>query len=315
MVTAAFFVLESLSIVTFTVLDFSILPQLFINGIIAGSIYALVAVGFSLIFVTNRFVHFAHGAAVVTSSYILYTMLSIVGLPFWLSAILTVLSGGVLGALMYALVYHPLRKRKSSYAILLIASIGIMIFLENLMQLIFGSDVRVLTVFPIQKGIEILPGALITPLQIGIVIAGLIMLLASWLFVTKTRMGKLMRAVASHPDLAKISGINTTTIQMLSFVLGTALAAAAGVLVALELNVESTMQSKLMVKAFTSAVIGGVSSLPGSVFGSFFLGTIENIAMIWFPSGFKDAISFILLMGFLIWRPQGILGVDKGTRN
>ena len=149
--------------------------QLFVNGLIAGSIYALVASGFSLIYATNRFVHFAHGTTVTVGAYMLFTFFSLLGLNFFIAAFCTVVSTGLLGLLMFLLIYRPLKQRKSSNAILLVASIGLMIFLENLMLLLFGADVKTLAYIPVRKGIE-LWGAIITPLQIVIIATALLLL-------------------------------------------------------------------------------------------------------------------------------------------
>lgn len=285
-----------------------IVTQLLINGIIAGSIYALVAVGFSLIYATNRFVHFAHGGFVTVSAYLIYTFFSLWGLNFYVSALLTIIVAGFLGWLVYKLVYTPLKKRKASNAVLLIASVGLLILLENLMLLIFGADVKSLGYIKIKKGIEIL-GGIITPLQIVIVVLVVVLLLILWFFMKKTRLGKTMRAVADNPNLSNIIGINAKRICYLSFIIGTALAGIAGILVALEQNIEPIMGTGLMIKGFTGAIIGGVTSVPGSILGSYLLGLVENFGIWFLPSGYKDAIAFVLLFLFLLFKPTGILGL------
>jgi len=285
-----------------------IVVQLLINGIIAGSIYALVAVGFSLIYATNRFVHFAHGAFVTVSAYLIYTFFTLWGLNFYFSALLTIIVAGFLGWLVYKLVYMPLKKRKASNAVLLVASVGILILLENLMLLIFGADVKSVGFIQIRKGIEVL-GGIITPLQIVIVVLVIILLLILWFFMKKSRLGKTMRAVADNPNLANIIGINAKRVCYLSFIIGTALAGIAGILVALEQNIEPIMGTGLMIKGFTGAIIGGVTSVPGSILGSYLLGLVENFGIWFLPSGYKDAIAFVLLFLFLLFKPTGILGL------
>ena len=123
-----------------------------------------------------------------------------------------------------------------------------------------------------------------------------------------------MRAVADNLELAKINGINTKKVQYIGFGIGSALAGLAGVLIALEQNVNPTMGTGLMLKGFTGAIIGGITSLPGAVLGSYLLGIIENFGIWYLPSGYKDAIAFVLLLLFLLVRPQGILGIKKGVR-
>ncbi|HLC49122.1 MAG TPA: branched-chain amino acid ABC transporter permease [Candidatus Andersenbacteria bacterium] len=287
--------------------------QLFVNGLIAGSIYALVASGFSLIYATNRFVHFAHGTTVTVGAYMLFTFFSLLGLNFFIAAFCTVVSTGLLGLLMFLLIYRPLKQRKSSNAILLVASIGLMIFLENLMLLLFGADVKTLAYIPVRKGIE-LWGAIITPLQIVIIATALLLLCFVWIFTKYTKLGKAMRAVADNEELAEIMGLNARAVQAKSFVLGSGIAGLASVLVVLEQNIEPVMGTGLIIKGFTGAIIGGISSLPGAVLGSYLLGIVENFGIWWLPSGYKDAIAFVLLFLFLLVRPSGILGISKGIK-
>ncbi len=290
-----------------------IFVQLLINGIIAGSIYALVAVGFSLIYATNRFVHFAHGGFVTVSAYLIYLFFSLVGLNFYISALLTILIAGFLGWLVYKLVYAPLKKRRASNAVLLIASVGLLILLENLMLLIFGADVKSVGYIQTRKGIEVF-GGIITPLQIIIVIVTVVLLLVLWFFMKKSRPGKTMRAVADNVELANIIGIDANKVCYLSFVIGTALAGVAGILVALEQNIGPSMGTGLIIKGFTGAIIGGVLSVPGSILGSYLLGLVENFGIWFLPSGYKDAIAFALLFIFLLFKPTGILGLRGNER-
>lgn len=287
--------------------------QLLINGLIAGSIYALVAAGFSLIYSTNRFIHLAHGAVVTASGYFLFVLFTRFSVNFYLAAILAVGFGGAVGWLMYKLVYRPLERRGSSSAVLLIAGVGLLILLENLILLTFGAGVKTTGLIRVSRGVEFF-GAIITPLQIVIIISSFILLILVWSFVRYSKLGKTMLAVADNPELAKISGINTEIIYSQSFLIGSAIAGFAGILVALEQNLEPLMGTPLIIKGFTGAIIGGITSLPGAVLGSYLLGAVENLGIWYLPSGWKDAIAFGLLFVFLLFRPSGILGISKGIR-
>lgn len=288
--------------------------QLLANGIIFGSVIALVAVGFSLIFSTNRFVHFAHGSVVVVGGYLLYTFFSVLGLNFYLACLLTLIATAFLGLLIYFLIYYPLKKRKTSSAILLIASLGLMILLDNLNLLIFGADVKMLDFIPVREGLKIW-GAVVTPLQIFIFFASIFLLLLVLLFVKYISLGKVVRAVADNPQLAAITGINVYKIEAISFVIGSMIAGFASIFYTLEYGVEFSMGTTLSVAGYTGAVIGGINSLVGSILGSYLLGLAENLGIWWLPSGYKMAIAFILLLIFLLFRPSGILGVNKGVRD
>jgi len=289
-----------------------IFMQLLLNGLIAGSLYALIASGFSLIYAATRFVHFAHGSVVALSAYLLYTTFTILGLPFWLACMVTIIGTACAGSFFFFLVYRPLMRRGSSKVILLIAGLGLMILIDNALLLKFGAGVKTIGLLEVTKGVSVF-GAIITPLQIVILVVSIVLLVSLQLFVKKTRFGKKMLAVADNPSLADTTGINATRIQYAGFAIGSALAGVAGILIALEQHIEPIMGTPLIVKGFTGAVIGGVTSLPGAVLGSYLLGLVENFGIWFLPSGYKDAIAFILLLVFLLLRPQGILGIGKGV--
>jgi branched-chain amino acid transport system permease protein len=284
--------------------------QLFINGLIAGAIYALVACGFSLIYSVCKFVHFAHGAVVALSGYFLYFLFSKLGLNFGFSVILSIVFASFLGFLMNQLVYKTLRERGAGSATLLIASIALLFLFEALILIFFGADVKTIGYVKISKGIEIFR-AIITPLQIVIILVSIILLISLFLFMKKTKIGKAMRAVADNKELAEICGISSEKIYNWAFILGSGIAGIAGILVGLEQNLEPTMGTNLMIKGFTGAIVGGIGSVAGSILGSFLLGFAENFGIWFLPSGYKDAIAFLILFIFLLFRPQGILGIKK----
>ena len=287
--------------------------QLLLNGLIAGSIYALVASGFSLIYSATRFIHFAHGSVAAIGAYILFYTFAALGLPFFVCVLLAIVGTALAGVIFFRILYRPLMKRGSSKAILLIAGLGLMIFVDNMLLMVFGADVKTIGFIEVQKGIDIY-GAIITPLQVVMFGTSVVLLISLYLFVTKTLFGKKMRAVADNPFLADIIGIDATKIQYVGFAIGSALAGVAGILIALEQNVEPLMGTPLIIKGFTGAVIGGVTSLPGSILGSYLLGLVENFGIWYLPSGYKDAIAFGLLLVFLLIMPDGILGIKKGVR-
>lgn len=284
--------------------------QLLINGLIAGAIYALVAAGFSLIYSTCKFVHFAHGSTIAFSAFFLYLTFSLIGINFWISVIFTLLFACLLGFLMDVVIYNPLRRRRASNFILLLASFALLIFLESLILIFFGADVKTIGFIEVAKGMEFL-GAIITPLQVFIIFSSVVLLIFLFLFMKKTKMGKAMRAVSDNKDVAEIVGISSRKIYSWSFIIGSLIAGIAGVLISLEQNLEPTMGTGLMIKGFTAAIIGGMGSVPGAILGAFFLGLVENFGIWYLPSGYKDAIAFILLFAFLLFRPKGILGIRK----
>lgn len=290
-----------------------VFSQLFVNGLIAGAIYALVASGFSLIYSTNKFMHFAHGSSIVVGGYILFSLFSLGGINFYLSSILTILLSGLFGLLMYRTVYLPLQNKNASNVILLIASIGLLILFQNLIQMIYGAKVLSIGFIETAKGISVL-GASITPLQIFLIILSLILFVSLHFFMKKSKLGRDMRAVSDNKELASIVGIDHKKVSSYSFFIGSSLAGIAGILIGLEQSLIPTMGTGLMVRGFTGAVIGGISSVPGAIFGSFILGIVENFGIWYIPSGYKDAITFGLLFIFLLWKPNGLFGVNRGVK-
>ncbi|MBN2111197.1 MAG: branched-chain amino acid ABC transporter permease [Methanosarcinaceae archaeon] len=289
----------------------SLLAQSIVNGFITGSIYALVAAGYSLIYSTNNFMHFAHGISVVAAGYMVYWLFSLGGTPFYLTCIVTVILSALFGLAMYRLIYLPLQKRGSSNVILLIASIGILTLFQNVIQIAFGSGVKLIGYIEVSKGISF-AGITMTLLQIVILIISFIIFIMLYQFMQRTKLGRNMRAVSNNRELASIVGIDHVRVSDLSFLIGSALAGAAGILVALEQNLSPFMGTNLMIKGFTGAVIGGINYVPGSIVGSFLLGLAENLGILVLPSGYKDAIAFSMLFLFLLFKPNGILGRKEG---
>jgi branched-chain amino acid transport system permease protein len=287
------------------------IAQLIINGLIAGAIYALVASGFSLIYSTCKFVHFAHGAVIAFSAYFLYFLFSMLGLNFGFSVVLAIIFASAFGYGMN-LIYKQFRKRKASNVILLIASFALLILVESLILILFGADVKTIGYIKITKGLEVL-GAIITPLQIVIIIVSIILLFLLFFFMKKTKIGKAMRAVSDNKDVAEVVGISSEKIYGYSFIIGSAIAGIAAILVGLEQNLEPMMGTNLMIKGFTAAIIGGIGSVPGAILGSFLLGFVENFSIWFLPSGYKDAIAFIILFIFLLFKPKGILGIKRSV--
>jgi branched-chain amino acid transport system permease protein len=287
--------------------------QLLFNSLIIGSIYALVATGFSLIYSTNRFLHFAHGSSVAIASYATYSFFTVLHIPFIISIILTLGVAALSGYIMFKFVYQPLQKRKSSSVILLIASVGMLILFENLILLFYGADVKAIGLIPVAKGLQI-GSAVVTPLQLILIATSIISFIALYFFMNRTKLGRNLRAVSDNKELAAIMGLNTARLMTIAIIIGSLLAGVAGVLIGLEQNMEPTMGTQLMVKGFSGAVIGGIFSVPGAILGSYIVGIAENFGIWWLPSGYKDAITFILLFLFLIFRPTGIWGIDKGVK-
>ena len=282
--------------------------QLFIFGIIAGSQYALIAIGFSLIYKTNRFFHLAHGAVYAVGAYIAYTLSVTYGINQISAFLLAAISTSAFGIAIDRYVYLPLRRSKSPNLVFLIASFGVFIFTENILQLLYGAHLLTIRSTSIKEGF-IIGEATITLQQIFIIISSIVLYLIIWFTISKTKIGQAIRAVADDSRGAAVSGIWSERIILYSFAIGSALAGMAGVLVSLETNIDPTMGFNAILKGIIASIIGGIGSIPGALLGGLLLGIVENIGIWNIQACWKDAIAFGILIIFLLLRPQGILGI------
>ncbi|MBI3638390.1 branched-chain amino acid ABC transporter permease [Candidatus Wolfebacteria bacterium] len=286
----------------------SILPQLVLNSIIAGAIYSMMALGFNLIYGTTKFFNLAHGALAAVGGYAFFYFGKTLGLNIYLSILIGVILAGLTGYLLDKTIYLPLRKRKASNMVLLVASLGAFTVIQAIIAILFSSQFQTLSQnTDTQKIYEIFGDAVITQTQLVIFISGILIMVGLILLLKYTLFGKSVRAVGDDEEMAKIAGINTNKIIGRIFFIGSAIAGLAGILVGFDTGIEPTMGMGLLLKGVIASIIGGVGSIYGGVLGAFLLGFVENFG-IWKISGeWKDAIAFGLLIIFLLFRPKGII--------
>jgi branched-chain amino acid transport system permease protein len=284
-----------------------LLPQLTANALIAAAGYTLVAVGFGLVFATTRFFHFAHGAVYTAGAYLALVFVKWLGLPLLPGAAAAVILCAALGALMEFVLYRPLRRRGATPLVLLLASLGAYIVLQNTISLVFGDQTQTLRSGVVRVGLPVL-GARITPVQIWIIAVAVALTVLVWFLVKKTRLGISMRAVANDPELALISGVPADTVILASFVLGSALAGAAGILVAMDVDMTPTMGMNALMMGVVAVIVGGTGSVPGIALGALLLAAAQHFGVWQISSKWQDAIAFVILLVFLLFRPQGFFG-------
>ncbi len=259
---------------------------------------------------TSRIANFAHGTTVTAAGYGAYFFFQTLHLPFWVAALAGIALAALVGVLSFRFVFTPLVKRHSAKTVLLIAGVGLLLLFENAVLLLFGADVKSFRLIPVARGKEIF-GAIITPLQMWILGVVAVILVLFFFWMRKTKSGRTLKAVADSPELSVVLGIPVVRIQETAVLIGSIIAGIGGILIGLEQNLETTMGTHLIVKGFTGSVVGGIQSLPGSILGSYLVGMVENYGIWYLASGWKDAIAFLLLFVFLLFRPYGILGVKK----
>ncbi|MFP3911075.1 MAG: branched-chain amino acid ABC transporter permease [Desulfobacteraceae bacterium] len=285
--------------------------QLVLNGVIAGSIYALFAVGLTLVYGVFRFINFAHGELIAWGAYlVLLFALPPISLPLYLALIPAIGGTVLIGVAQDRFVYrHLLQGHRIT---LLIASIGVSYFLRNTLRLIWGSDLMTYGIRPV-RGIQF-AGLSITPTQLLMAGTAVLFLIILFVLLTRTLLGKSLRAVADNMELAAIMGMPMQRVRVTVWVLAALFAAVGGFLLALDTNLEPAMGMTNMIKSFAAVLLGGAGNVWGALLGGLFIGMAENIGVAFFSPGYKDFISFALIFLLLILRPQGIFGVLTGMR-
>ncbi len=295
--------------------------QLTLNGLTLGSIYALIALGYSLVYGILKLLNFAHGDVFMVGTFIGFGALQLLGgttnpvVPAWaLLALITLaaMAGcAVLGVVIERFAYRPLRDAPRIAP--LISALGVSFFIAYSMQLLFGSELRSYDMFSLSGGALYTDGfdignVRVPMIRIITILAAFVMMILLWLLVTRTRVGKAMRATSFDREAAAMMGIDIDKVIVFAFVLGSALAGAAGVLFALRIPTYATIGFLIGLKGFTAAVIGGIGSIPGAMAGGLVLGFAESYAQGYISTRWSDLLVFILLILFLVFRPQGILG-------
>lgn len=292
-----------------------ILDQI-VNGLTIGGIYALIALGYTMVYGILFMINFAHGEIFMFGSFAGFAVLTYFtdsGLAgaypassIMCAFVAAMVVSAFLGALLERIAYRPLRN--ASRLAPLISAIGASIFLQNVMMLIVKARMQVYPDILPEKILAIGP-LTISIFQIFIIAGSIILMSCLYLFVRKTRTGKAMRAVAESKEAASLMGIDVNRIILITFILGSTLAAAAGVMVGIYYTQINHMMGFIPgIKAFTAAVLGGIGNIAGAMLGGFFLGLVEAFGVLVMPAEYKDAIAFGLLVLVLILRPKGILG-------
>ena len=281
--------------------------QLLLNSIVTFGYITIIAVGFALIFRVNRFFHFAHGIVITTGAFVTFLFSIRIGLPLSVSILLGIVITVLLGCLIELGVYRHLRKKKAGALILLLASLGIYILLQNIISIAFGDETRSIRTSAVQEGLSFL-GARITPIQIVTVGVSIVLVIALSVFLKKSKIGISMRAVANDPMLADVSGINSDRIILCAFAIGSGLAAIAGILVALDVDMTPTMGMNVLMMGVVAVIIGGVDSIPGIALGALLLALAQQFGAWYIGSQWQDAIAFVILVLFLLFKPEGFFG-------
>jgi branched-chain amino acid transport system permease protein len=301
--------------------------QQLLNGLSLGSIYALLALGYTMVYGVLRFINFAHGDVYMLGAFSGYFLAPVVSrfVPFakydsftlenafpilgatGVVMICSMLICAIVGVAIERLVYRPLRDRPRLNV--LITAIGVSLFLQNMMQYFFGATPKAFPqLIPVQQ-VEGLGDLTLLTTQVAIILSTLVLMILLWFIVTKTKLGMAMRALSLNPTACSLVGVNNDVVISFTFALGSALAGAAGILISMDSPSITPMMGNLMgIKAFVAAVLGGIGNIPGAALGGIILGILETLVVGYWKPELKDAIAFIVLIVILLFKPTGLLG-------
>jgi branched-chain amino acid transport system permease protein len=284
------------------------LLQQLINGISLGSIYALIALGYTMVYGIINLINFAHGDIYMIGAYVGFALTTFLGLGFFPSLLISMLVCSILGMIIEKVAYKPIRN--STRIAALITAISVSLFLEYTMVYFVKPDTRTFPEVLQNKILTLFNGKIIIDLKNIYIVLITVLLMAGLQYVVhKTKVGKAMRAVSLDKDAAELMGVDVNKTISYTFAIGSSLAGAAGVLVGVYYNTINPLMGVVPgLKAFVAAVLGGIGVIPGAVFGGFFLGMTETLVSAYGGSVFKDAVAFSILIIVLLIRPNGLLG-------
>lgn len=295
------------------------LPQVLVNGIVLGAIYALIGLGFAIIYSTLGVLHFAHGVVFVAASYVIFWFSLTMGVPVWLGILAGIIITVGLGLLINALIYEPLRAWKAKPYIVLVASIGTFIILENLIGIKFAFIPRLfelpfskILLKPLRLG-----GVYLTPIAIIIVFAAILLFAGIYLFFRYTKVGTAVLAVGHDTELAEIVGMRTKLVRYVAMGVGSALAAVTAIMWSIQLGqVDITIGWVALFTAFFAAIFAGEGKIAGAAGTGFIMGIVWNLAALRFPTKWSQTMLFIFIILVLWIKPEGVFGtkIDRMGR-
>ena len=283
--------------------------QFIADGLCLGFVYGVVAVGFGLIYYSTRVFHLAHGAVYMLAAYSLYLLLAVlnIGLIAAIPSALVIAAGIGIGA-EWA-VYRPLHRRAASPSVVLISSLGLYIVLVNLVAILAGNEPRVL-----RPGIEktvAFGSVVLTRIQIAQLIGGVAVLSGYWFLMERSRLGRLCRAMADNPDLLGVLGGNEGQLRLVAFALGSLLAGIGAVFTSLDIGIDPYIGFPMLLTAAVACIISGVGNFLAPAVGAIALGIIQSVVVYYTSARWQHSVTFVLLIGFLLLRPEGIFGIKK----
>ena len=281
--------------------------QLAATGLVVGSLYVLCAVGWGLIYGTTLHFHVAHGAVFTLAAYYAYAAQKFLGLPLVIAVICAIAAAALSGMLIDLLIYQPLERRGAIRTTLFIASLGLLTLIENVLAIIFTPDPLRMDVGRLADSVQLGP-VFLTRLHLVSVATAILGFVALTAFLKYSLWGHAIRAVSSSPEMARTVGIDLKRVHLLTYAVGSAISAPAGILVAMDVGVEPYRGTTFVLLASVAVIMGGIGSIPGALLGALFLALLENLGVWKIPSEWQSSISFGVFLVFIVVRPRGLFG-------
>ncbi|MCL5961657.1 MAG: branched-chain amino acid ABC transporter permease [Chloroflexi bacterium] len=290
----------------------SLLVQLVLNGIVAGGIYALMSLGFGVIYNATRIFHVLAILVNALGAYIFFWLVVGVGVNPYLAFLFVIPLSALAGMVMDILAYRPIRARRGGLTTLFVVSLGLLILLQNFYAFAFGEETKVVHQGPLPA--YNLFGLTVTPVHVSVLVVCAVILPVTQLFLTRTKLGRAVRALSCNSDLAVVVGVDVPRTYLVVFALGSALAGLAGALLSFDLGAQPYVGFVVILYAIVSVIVGGVGYLPGAIAGAFLLGLVQNLSLYVISVQWQDVVVFGLLFLFLVFRPQGVFGTAIVSR-
>ncbi len=290
-----------------------LLLQLLINGLQLGAIYALTAVGFALIFGSTKVFHVAHGAAFTLAGYLFWWSVTVLKWHWSGGIVLAVAVVVAFGVFMERCIYRPIQRHEGAFFTVFIASFGMQIIVQNLVGTVFGRGFETVTV-ELSRAVEIAPGLFVAPIAGVAIGAALALFLGLNLFLSRTQVGTGLRALSDNPDLVRIFGLEPARLAQVAFGLGSALVVPAAALTAMTQGINPGIGAHIMLISIAATIVGGIGSLKGAAYGGMLLGLAESVAVWKLDPQWSEAVTFVILFVFIIFRPAGFMGRPIGAK-
>ena len=281
--------------------------QLLVDGLQLGALYALMAVGFAMIFGSTRVFHYAHGTTYVIVGYLFYYMAERLHFPWWIAAVIAAAAGVAFGVLLDRWMYRPIQRDEGSFFTVFVASFGIGVVAENVIVILFGASFVSLST-PLTRAFDVGGGIVVSYLgMFSVLVAALLFTFLNW-FLARTDVGVALRALSENPDLVRGFGLNPRKLSQYAFAIGSLLVAPAALVATCVTGLTPTAGHRVVLISIAASIIGGIGSLRGAGLGGLILGLAESLAVWKLSTGWSEAVAFVILFAFILARPSGLFG-------